>query len=204
MARAYSIALVATWVLSVVDGTIPSFWLFVHPFHEWWRARSAAALKALGLVWVVLWGIAAAVTRPLLFRTFYDHGWMWLVGAAFWLAGFTVYGRAMGAFSLDQLFGVPEFRSNREQCLVTTGIRARLRHPVYAGHCLLLAGNSLASGLVANYLLLAWFLLTLPFMLHFEDRELEKRFGDPYREYKRRVPAIIPTVKRSSVLSQKS
>jgi protein-S-isoprenylcysteine O-methyltransferase Ste14 len=195
MARAYTIALVLTWALSIVDGTIPSFWLFVHPFHRWWRARSAAGLKALALVWVALWGGAAALTWPLLFRTFYDHGWTWLLGAVFWLAGCTVYGKAMGAFSLDQLFGVPEFRPNREQRLVTTGIRSRLRHPVYAGHCLLLAGNSLASGLVANYLLLGWFLVTLPFMLHFEDKELEKRFGDAYRDYKQRVPAIIPWLK---------
>lgn len=203
MARVYTIALLATWVLSIIDGTIPSFWLLVHPFHEWWRARSAIALKLLALAWVALWLVAAALTWPLRFHTFYDEWWTWLAGAVLWLAGGVVYATAMDSFSLDQLFGVPEFRPQREQRLVTTGIRGRVRHPIYAGHCLLLAGNSIASGLAANYLLFAWFLLTLPIMLRFEDAELLRRFGDPYRDYKARVPAIIPTVSRL-VISQKS
>jgi protein-S-isoprenylcysteine O-methyltransferase Ste14 len=29
-------------------------------------------------------------------------------------------------------------------------------------------------------------------MIRLEDRELEQRFGDEFRQYKRRVPAILP------------
>ena len=193
MTHAYTIALVGTWMLSVVDGTIPSFWLFVHPFHDWWRARSSVALKLLGTLWLLLWAAAGALTWPLAFLTLYRAWWTWPLGALFWALGLRVYSRAKRDFSHDQLFGVSELRPNRgEQRLVTGGIRSRLRHPVYAGHLCLLTANCIAAGSVANFVLLAWFLLTLPFMLHFEERELEKRFGEPYRAYKARVPAIIP------------
>ncbi|HTK95296.1 MAG TPA: isoprenylcysteine carboxylmethyltransferase family protein [Terriglobales bacterium] len=195
--RAYTIALAATWVASIVDATIPSFWLLVHPFHRWWRARSSTALKLLATLWILLWAVAAALTWPLLFRTLYQGWWSWVAGSLFWAAGLWVYASAMQSFSLEQLFGVPELRPQRgEQRLVASGIRGRLRHPIYTGHLLLLAGNCAASGLIANYLLFAWFLLTLPLMLRFEERELEQRFGEAYREYKRRVPAIIPRAGR--------
>jgi protein-S-isoprenylcysteine O-methyltransferase Ste14 len=193
MARVYTIALALTWVMSVIDGTIPSYWLLVHPFADWWRTRSATALKTLALVWVALWGVAAALTWPLLFRTFYRPWWTWPLGLPLWWLAFQLYRRGHESFSHDQLLGVSELRPARgEQRLVSTGIRDRIRHPVYAGHLCVLTGNCLASGLAANYLLFGWFLLTLPLMLHFEERELETRFGEPYREYKRRVPAIIP------------
>ena len=188
----YATVLALTWAGAIVDATIPSYWLVVHPFAGWWRTRSALTLRLLALLWVVLWLVAAALTRPLLWRAFYHSWWAWLAGIGLWLTGFVVYRRAMGGFSLEQLFGVPEFRTDREQRLVTTGIRGRLRHPVYAGHLCILLGNCVSSGLVANYVLLAWFLLTLPVMLHFEERELVARFGEPYLEYKSRVPAIIP------------
>jgi protein-S-isoprenylcysteine O-methyltransferase Ste14 len=34
--------------------------------------------------------------------------------------------------------------------------------------------------------------ITGAFMIRSEERELEARFGEEYREYQRRVPAIIP------------
>jgi protein-S-isoprenylcysteine O-methyltransferase Ste14 len=29
-------------------------------------------------------------------------------------------------------------------------------------------------------------------MIRLEDKELEQRFGDEYREYRRKVPALVP------------
>jgi len=34
--------------------------------------------------------------------------------------------------------------------------------------------------------------ITGAFMIYCEDVELEKRFGEPYREYRASVPAVIP------------
>jgi protein-S-isoprenylcysteine O-methyltransferase Ste14 len=193
MPRAYTVGLTLTWILAVVDGTIPSFWLCVHPFVAWWRRRSTFTLFGLGLVWIVLWAVAAGLTWPLLFQVEYHVWWSWPGGALFWVAGLALYRAAKRGFTDEQLFGRSEFRpQTAEQRLVTTGIRSHIRHPIYAGHLCLLLGSAVSSGLIANYLLLAWYLLTLPVMLHFEERELVGRFGMAYEDYKRRVPAIIP------------
>ena len=193
--RAYTIGLTLTWLLAVVDGTIPTFWLCVHPFVGWWRKRSTAMLFGLALIWTTLWAVAALLTWPLLFHTFYRVWWSWLGGALFWAGGIALYSAAKRNFTDDQLFGRAEFRpETAEQRLVTTGIRSRIRHPIYLGHLCLLLGSAISSGSLANYLLLGWFLVTLPIMLHFEERELIARFGASYEAYKREVPAIIPKV----------
>jgi len=77
--------------------------------------------------------------------------------------------------------------------LVTDGIFGWLRNPMYVGLTLFLVALSLASD---------WMLvMTIAFALviHFgvvrrEERYLEAKFGDAYRQYKARVPRYgIPT-----------
>jgi len=48
---------------------------------------------------------------------------------------------------------------------------------------------------MALYVLLAFALATGFFMIRIEDRELEARFGEAYREYRARVPAVVPRLK---------
>ncbi|MCW5877311.1 MAG: isoprenylcysteine carboxylmethyltransferase family protein [Anaerolineales bacterium] len=74
--------------------------------------------------------------------------------------------------------------------LVTGGVYARVRHPLYTGSLLVLwllpwmSSNTLA-------LIVA---ITLYFVVGswFEERKLEKAFGRAYQAYKERTPAFIP------------
>ena len=73
--------------------------------------------------------------------------------------------------------------------LVTEGIFAWLRNPMYVGLTLFLVALSLA--LASDWILV----MTIGFVLviHFgvvlrEERYLEAKFGDSYRQYKARVP----------------
>ena len=77
--------------------------------------------------------------------------------------------------------------------LVTGGVYAYVRHPVYAVWILLIVpGLALATG----YLLL----LLLPFMMYFlykaligeEETDMERSFGDAYLSYRGRVNPIVP------------
>lgn len=58
----------------------------------------------------------------------------------------------------------------------------------------MLLGFAVGSGLAANYVLLAFALITGALMIVLEERELERRFGDEWREYKRRTGAMVPLV----------
>lgn len=79
--------------------------------------------------------------------------------------------------------------------LVTGGIFGRLRNPMYVGLTLLLTGLSI---LLASDWMLVMTIIFVP-VIHFgvvkrEERYLEAKFGDAYRQYKARVPRYgIPT-----------
>lgn len=73
--------------------------------------------------------------------------------------------------------------------LVTGGVFARLRNPMYVGGTLILTGLSI---LLASDWMLAATIVFVP-VIHVgvikrEERYLEAKFGDAYRRYKDRVP----------------
>jgi protein-S-isoprenylcysteine O-methyltransferase Ste14 len=79
--------------------------------------------------------------------------------------------------------------------LVTSGIRSRIRHPVYLGHLCEMLGWSIGTGLVVLYALTAFALITGAIMIRLEDAELQQRFGEEYRSYRQRVPAVLPRLR---------
>ncbi|MBV9085887.1 MAG: isoprenylcysteine carboxylmethyltransferase family protein [Acidobacteriaceae bacterium] len=179
------------WLISLVPSTIPCYWLLVHPRAEYWRSKPGARFRVLGPLWVAMWIAAGLVTRPWRHVLLYDAAWTWIPAASFVVIGFFLYSRAH--LSFDQLIGRPEVQGEgHAQRLVTTGVHSRVRHPVYLGHLCELIGWSIATGLVVIYALTAFAALTGAVMIRAEESELERRFGEAYCKYKRRVPAVIP------------
>ena len=79
--------------------------------------------------------------------------------------------------------------------LVTQGPYLYTRNPMMAGVCLVLAGETLLFGSVALGVWLLFFLmLNLILIPVWEEPDLERRLGEPYREYKQRVPRWIPFI----------
>lgn len=87
-------------------------------------------------------------------------------------------------------------RANHEDDrLITTGIRARVRHPVYLAHVCEMLAWSVGTGLVVCWVLTAFAVATGAVMIRMEDAELEKRFGDNYMAYRSKVPAVFPIIR---------
>lgn len=72
--------------------------------------------------------------------------------------------------------------------LATTGPFRLSRNPMYLGMMILLCGVAIAMGSLTPVLVIPVFgiLITRTFIVH-EERGLERRFGEQYLEYKRRV-----------------
>jgi protein-S-isoprenylcysteine O-methyltransferase Ste14 len=143
-----------------------------------------------------MWLLVATVTARWRRAPLYENRWAWIPAGALFCAGLVLYKLAHSGFSLSQLGGLPEIRPNHShQRLVTTGIRARVRHPVYLGHLCEMLAWSVGTGLAVCWALTAFAIVTGAVMIRMEDAELEKRFIEEYRQYRSRVPAILPRIR---------
>lgn len=180
------------WCICIVYASIPCFWFIVHPFAAFWRSRRSpykAILPAWFAVWIVLGIVSARWRHELLYTSF----WGWIPAIFLFAAGLALYSRAGHGFSAKQLGGIPEVRANHpEQRLVTSGIHARVRHPVYLGHLCEMLAWSVGTGLAVLFGLVLFAVATGALMILLEDKELERRFGEEYVQYRRRVPAVLP------------
>ena len=194
--RAVDYLLYVGWIACCIYASIPSFWLVIHPYADSWRKRHRErrpVYKLLVPLWVGMWIVLFFLTWPLGPLRLYDHRWPWLIAACLFAAGILLYTRARRGFSPLQLSGHHELQPEQhEQRLVVDGIRRRVRHPIYLGHLCELLGWSIGTGLVACWVLTIFALITGAIMIRHEERELVGRFGDSYREYQQRVPAIVP------------
>jgi len=146
-------------------------------------------------MWVAMWIVVALVTRPWRDVSFYRADWTWIAAALLFACGLYLYSQSGKNFSAKQLGGLPEIHGrNREQRLVTDGIRSRVRHPVYLAHLCEMLAWSTGAGLAVCWVLTAFAVVTGAVMIRMEDAELEERFGDSYRAYRRSVPAVLPRV----------
>ena len=184
------------WIFCVIYSTIPAFWLLIHPRAEYWRSRRRSPYKILLPVWVGVWILFATITAPWRHVALYQNKWTWIPAAVLFCAGLILYRLSHIQFSLRQLGGLPEImRGHGRQQLITTGIRARIRHPIYMGHLCEMLAWSAATGLAVCWALTAWAMVTGAIMIRMEDQELEKRFGEDYRNYRSAVPALVPRLK---------
>lgn len=181
------------WLACVVYSTIPSFWLMVHPRAHRWRARVRSPFRVLVPAWITMWIGMAVLTGPWRHVAFYSTPWAWIPAALLLACGIFIYTHAGAHFTWEQLGGLPEVRANhRDDRLVTTGLRARVRHPVYLAHLCEMLAWSIGTGLLVCWSLTAFAIVTGAVMIRLEDRELQRRFGEKFREYRNRVPPVCP------------
>ena len=137
--------------------------------------------------------VVVGVTAPWRSVALYRNGRMWIPAGVLFAVGFRLYRSGGADFSLKQLQGIPEISAEHpEQRLVTNGIRARVRHPVYLAHLCEMLAWTMGTGLAVCFGLTAFTMITGAIMIRAEDTELEQRFGEPYRKYREKVPAIVP------------
>jgi Phospholipid methyltransferase len=103
------------------------------------------------------------------------------------LAGFVIaaLGQAWRIYAAGVIY------KNRR--LATTGAYSLVRHPLYLGNFLILAGFTLASAHPAVVALVVFFLLFYyPAAIRYEDHKLQGLFGEEWQAWGTRTPAMFP------------
>jgi len=192
----YRSVLTLAWFVGTIYATIPWFWLMVHPLAERLRARRWR-YRIIIPSWFAMIAAICSITWQWRDAVLYHAPAAWLASAALFTASIYIYRRSRLDFSHSQVMGRSELEPGREQRLVTTGMRRQIRHPLYLAHFCMLLAWTVGSGEVVLYGLTGLALLTGWPMIRQEEAELERRFGDEYRAYRRAVPAaLIPPVLR--------
>lgn len=120
----------------------------------------------------------------------------WLVRGALGLGAFglgtLVAVRSVRTFGMDDAALVSLYYPEESE-MEDHAIYSVVRHPIYAGWLLWMAGGSLYRLSLYGVVDFALFYLALVLWLRrYEEPELIERFGDGYREYRRAVPAFVP------------
>lgn len=166
-------------------------------FKRWWTRfvppeleRStyvlAASVCLLLLFWqwrpigVVLWDAAEGALGTL-FIAVSLVGWFVVVWSTFLIDH-------AGLFGLRQGFGA--VRAEMTVDFITPGLYRAVRHPLYLGF--LIAFWSVPVMTLGHFLFAAALTLYVLVAIPLEERDLDAQFGDRYREYRKRVRALIP------------
>ena len=181
------------WAVSMIYGAVPVFWFLVHPLVGFWRRQRRSPYWALVPAQLATIAVGLILTWPWRQEMLYDTPYAWIVALPFFGTAVYIFRHVRGHFTNQQLVGRNELSPERfEQRLVISGLHARVRHPIYGAHFLMLLGWTVGSGLLVCYAMVGFSLVAGTIMITLEERELEQRFGDQWREYKRRVPAFLP------------
>lgn len=114
-----------------------------------------------------------------------------MLGVGFGFLGFYLARMAFRKTGFRSFLGLkPELTSQ----LVTDGIYARMRHPLYTATISLGVGFFIFSPSPAMLVMLSMWVVYLPIGIWLEEKKLVQQFGDQYRTYQNEVKAILPHI----------
>lgn len=146
--------------------------------------------------------VAVVLLLPLAWATHSLPGdWLWRwTGPAAWVANGLAFAAlagvwyASGAYDLGEFLGTRPWRERRPGAVEHEGFRLSplhrfVRHPWYACGLVLIWTRDMNAPRLVSALAVTLYLIVGS---RLEERKLEARFGAAYRDYRNRVPGLIP------------
>ena len=185
------------WVTLLVLMSLPPsifLWFLIHPFGGFWRRFSPwFTYGALGVVTGLMMWCIYLLRDPLMASDFGTNRFTILAGVVAWILGSIIALKRRRFLTAAILSGLPQVSARSYPgTLLQEGIYSRIRHPRYVEVLLWVLGYALFGNYLSLYI---GFLLTIPSLLlvvELEERELNRRFGEAWEEYARRVPRFVP------------
>ena len=119
-----------------------------------------------------------------------------LIGLFLAASGIMIVKISFGYYDLREFLGMYQVKGlSWEGPLRTEGILSKVRHPLYSGSILGLIGYLIFAPSITNLVMAITLILYFMIGIHFEEKKLIQEFGDQYREYRHRVPSLIPGLK---------
>ena len=151
-------------------------------------------------------GIAFSVTYPLLIFGSVGEYFLiprkinlWISGIGVGIVAVRIWLKWWAMFTLGEYWSVHiEIRESHK--LVKEGPYRYLRHPAYLSNLLAYFGIPLIAN--AYYTLIGALVIYVPLnliRLYLEEKELIRKFGEEYKDYCEKVPALFPIRKQSCV-----
>ncbi len=155
--------------------------------------KKKVSIAFITLIAIISWIILSYFTYTyfhIIFIQRFNNVLLKVFGIVILLAAFIIESQSRKQLGTSRILGSSEFKK-KEGKLVTSGVYKFARHPRYVEHPLLFLGF----GLIFGYYILLWFslylFLSFSITAYFEEKELLKRFGKAYSEYKKRTPAFF-------------
>lgn len=84
------------------------------------------------------------------------------------------------------------YAAQREHRLATRGLYARMRHPQYVGFVLIMFGFLLQWPTLVTLAMFPVLVFMYGYLARKEEADMERQFGDAYRQYADRTPRFLP------------
>ena len=149
-------------------------------------------IALLFFILVVLFVLASIwVDKRFLFFHFDSSWWSLGLAIALLVLGWLICAWPVIAFVLTRGSPVP---FNPPPKLITTGLYAYIRNPMLLGLFIFLIGLGVLFGSLSLIFIFTplFILINVLYLKAIEEKEMEKKFGIEYLEYKRDVPMFIP------------
>lgn len=189
MRHAFPLAIGACWVLMAVVWVAGAVYNLARAPHARTRSQSRAAwIVAVVAVYLLGPHLPHATARELIMPAAVRlAGLALLVGAtAFTLRARVALGRMWSA--------TPMAKQGHE--LRTSGPYAITRHPIYTGFIGMVIASALASGILMWGVVTVLVVVMLSFKIRAEERLMTAEFPEAYPLYRRRVPQLVPGLRR--------
>jgi protein-S-isoprenylcysteine O-methyltransferase Ste14 len=181
------------FITIIVWPVIPLFWIPVHAFRR--ISRKLGVLTYL--IPLLLWLPAAYLIYVYKdFLLLYRIGLPDMVnisGRVLFIIGLGLQLWTVKLLGLPAIMGLPELTPRVKGRLVKEGAFSIVRHPTYLSHTIMFGGIFFLTEVISvGIVLVLDFILVHAVIIPLEDKELSERFGDEYREYKKKVPSFFP------------